>query len=147
MSRVSHLIPENMSRQFRRQRNVFPRLVQRFAPGTLGFLTLLVVAGGVFLHQISPMRDPSFVPNSGNAGSLLPWAKDISENTLLLGSFWLAILLASNLVVVLSQWRGARTQTISNFSSFLLWTWIGVIFFICIFLTFFGYLCVEWLID
>jgi hypothetical protein len=78
---------------------------------------------------------------------LLPWAKDISEDTLLLGSFWLAILLAINLVVILSQWRRARTHTTPKVLSFMLWTGIGTILFVCIFSIFFGYLCMEWLVD
>lgn len=136
-----------MSRDFREPRNVFSQLVQRFALVTLGFLMLLVVAGGVFMYQISPLRDPSFQPNSANAGSLIPWVRGVHEDTWLLVASVLAGLLATNLVLVLWQWSQPRTNVIPQFLLFMFWTGVGVILFSWLHLMFVCYLLVQWLVD
>jgi hypothetical protein len=136
-----------MSRDFREPRNVFSQLVQRFAPATLGFLMLLVVAGGVFAYQVSPLRDSSFQPNSANAGSLIPWMRDVSEDTWLQGSSVLAGLLATNFVLILRQRSQSITNAIPRFSRLAFWTVVGVIFFLIIELAFVFYLLEQWLVD
>ncbi len=136
-----------MSRDFREPRNVFSQLVQRFAFVTLGFLMLLVVASGVFMYQISPLRDSSFQPDSANAGSLIPWLRGVHEDTWLLGSSVLAGLLAINLVLILRQWSQLRTNPIPQFLLLMFWTGIGVVLFSWLELMFVGYLLAQWLVD
>ncbi len=136
-----------MSRDFKDPHNVFSQLTQRFAFTTLGFLILLVAAGGIFIYQISPLRDPSFQPDSGNAGSLIPWARGIYESIWTLGSPVLAGLLASNLVIVLWQWTQWRPHAISKFWLFIVWTGVGLVLFGFLHMMFLGYLMTQWLVD
>jgi hypothetical protein len=138
---------ESMSRDFREARNVFSQLVQRFTPATLGFLILLVVAGGVFAYQVSPLRDSSFQPNSANAGSLIPWMRGVDDNTWFQGSSVLAGLLAINLVLIIRQRIQSITNAIPRFLRLAFWTMVGVIFFLVIELAFVFYLLGQWLMD
>ena len=53
------------------------QLVHRFS---FMFLCLLLLgASGIFVYQISPLRNPSFQPNGANAGTLVPWLQNLSE--------------------------------------------------------------------
>jgi hypothetical protein len=108
---------------------------------------LLVVAGGIFTYQVSPLRDSSFQPNSANAGSLIPWMQGVGENIWLQGSSVLAGLLAINLVLILRQWRRSITHARPQFLRLIFWTMLGVIFFLLIELAFIFYLLEQWLID
>jgi hypothetical protein len=76
---------------------------------SFGFLFLLSAASAVFVHQISPLRNPTFQPNSANAGSLLPVWRGVTESTWLLGASALAVLLAISLTIVFWQWNRADT--------------------------------------
>jgi hypothetical protein len=136
-----------MPRDFRKPRNAFSQLVQRIDLVTLGCLILLVVAGGIFAYQVSPLRDSSFQPNSANAGSLIPWMRGVSENTWLQVSSVLAGLLAMNLVLILRQWSKLITNSIPRFLRLICWTVAGIILFILIELMFVLYLLGQWLID
>lgn len=136
-----------MSRDFRESRSVFSQLVQRSAFVTLKFLMLLTVASSVFIYQISPLRDPSFQPDSANAGSLIPWLQGVHENTWLLGSAVLAGLLAINLVLILWRWSQPRTNQIPQFLLLMSWAGIGVILFSWFDLMFVGYVLAQWLVD
>jgi hypothetical protein len=136
-----------MLRNFREPRNVFSQLVQRLAPASLGFLMLLVLAGGVFAYQVSPLRDPSFQPNSANAGSLIPWMRGVNDNTWLQGSSVLAGLLTINLVLILRQRSKSITHAIPRFLRLAFWTVLNVVLFLVIELAFVFYLLDQWLID
>jgi hypothetical protein len=71
---------------------------------SVGFLFLLAAASAVVVHQISPLRNPTFQPDSANAGSLLPGWRGVAESTWLLGASMLAILLAVSLTLLFWQW-------------------------------------------
>jgi hypothetical protein len=136
-----------MSRDFRAPRNLFFQLVQRFSYVTLATLILLVVAVVIFAYQVSPLRDPSFQPNSANAGSLIPWMQGISEATWIQGSSVLACLLSTNLVLILWQWSQQRINTIPRFLSFILWSLLGFVQFILLHLFFLYFFLAQWLVD
>ncbi|NJL48449.1 MAG: hypothetical protein HC929_14460 [Leptolyngbyaceae cyanobacterium SM2_5_2] len=71
-----------------------------------GFVGLagLSLALAVFIHTVSPLRDPTFERNSGNAGTPVPWLAWIPESAWLWGSFGLAALLALSLTWVFYHW-------------------------------------------
>ncbi len=135
-----------MSR-FRDPHHALSHLVSRSAFTTLGLLMLLLVAGGVFAYQLSPLRDPSFQPDSANAGSLLPWARGIYESTWILGSSVLAGFLASNLVLVFCRWARWRPSATPKFWLFIVWTGVGLVLFGLLDMVFIGYLMTQWLVD
>ena len=126
-----------MSRYFRKPRNISSQYVQWFALATLGFLMRLVVFSGVFVYQVSPLRDSSFQPNSANAGSLISWMQDINEDTWLRGAAVLAGLLTINLVFIFRQWIQSIVDLIA----------VGVMIFASLYLMFFIYLLEQWIID
>ncbi|MBD2112952.1 MULTISPECIES: hypothetical protein [Cyanophyceae] len=84
--------------------------VQRLSIVSFGGVMLLSAGLAGLIHQVSPLRDPSFQVNSANAGTLVPWLRWVSENTWLGTSFALAILLAVSLTLILRQWSHAPAQ-------------------------------------
>ena len=126
-----------MSRYFRKPRNISSPYVQWFALATLGFLMRLVVFSGVFVYQVSPLRDSSFQPNSANAGSLIRWMQGIDEATWTRGAAVLAGLLTINLVFIFRQWIQSIVDLIA----------VGVMIFASLYLMFFIYLLEQWIID
>jgi hypothetical protein len=114
------------------------RPVQRLSILSFGFLLIFSAAIAVFVHQISPLRDTNFQPNSGNAGSLIPWLRGVRENAWLQGAYGLAGLFAVSLVLVLRQWSQAlppritaqSQNALSKIAGFLFsirWIAIGVV--------------------
>jgi hypothetical protein len=136
-----------MLRDSRETRNSFPWLTRRFARFTLGLLLLLVVAIAIFIYQVSPLRDPSFQPNSANAGSLIPWMRGVSENAWMLSAAVLASLLSSNLAIVFWQWSKPRRSKFSQFFRAVFWVGGGAVMFILLYLTFALYLLAQWIVD
>jgi hypothetical protein len=136
-----------MSRDFRKPHNVFSQHVQWFTFATFGFLLRLVVSSGVFVYQVSPLRDSSFQPGSANAGSLIPWMQGVGEDTWLLGASVLAGLLATNLVFIFWQWSQSSTNAIQKILLLTCWIGVGVIIFTSLYMTFFFYLLGQWLVD
>jgi hypothetical protein len=136
-----------MSRDFRKPRNISSQRVQWFAFVTLGFLLRLVVSSGVFVYQVSPLRDSSFQPGSANAGSLIPWMQGVGEDTWMLGASVLAGLLATNLVFIFWQWSQSSTNVIQKILLLTCWIGVGVIIFTSLYLLFLFYLLGQWLVD
>jgi hypothetical protein len=136
-----------MQRDSRETRNAFPLLNPRLPLFTLVFLLLLVVAIAIFIYQISPLRDPSFQPNSANAGSLIPWMRGVSENTWMLSAAVLASLLSSNLAIVFWQWSKPRRSEFSQFFRAMFWVGGGAVMFILLYLIFVLYLLAQWIVD
>jgi hypothetical protein len=136
-----------MSRYFRKPHNRFSQHVQWFAFVTLGFLLRLVVSSGVFVYQVSPLRDSSFQPGSANAGSLIPWMQGVGEDTWMLGASVLAGLLATNLVFIFWQWSQSSTNVIQKILLLTCWIGVGIIIFTSLYLLFFFYLLGQWIID
>lgn len=121
-------------------------------------LLLLTIAWGVFVYQVSPLRDPSFQPNGGNAGSLLPWLQGVRESDWKWGATGLAGLWAVNTVV----WLWHRNQTARLISigqrqrgTTAFWRGvhlvtdlgIGLVTFAGLWLGFMAYLMAQWLVD
>lgn len=127
------------------------RLRQRFPVLTFGFLLTLSAASAVFIHQVSPLRDPAFYSKPLTGGSPLPWLQGVHEHTWLLGVSILAALLAISLTLVLRQWSlaqilpsGSQSQNTSSrkISSFLFSTpgiTIGIAICIGLFLWLMGH--------
>jgi hypothetical protein len=136
-----------MSRDFRKPRNVSSRHVQWFALATLGFLLRLVVFSGVFVYQVSPLRDSSFQPNSANAGSLIPWMQGVGEDTWLLGASVLAGLLTTNLVFIFWQCNQSIANEIPKPLRLTFSIGLGAILFILIDTMFLFYLLAQWIVD
>lgn len=82
---------------------MFPRQFQRFQLVSLGFSLLLLVAWVIFVYQVSPLRDPSFVPNAANAGSLVPWLSGVTEDNWYLAANILSFLLSTNITLIFAQ--------------------------------------------
>ncbi|MBD0334070.1 MAG: hypothetical protein ICV62_01145 [Cyanobacteria bacterium Co-bin13] len=84
-------------------------LTQRFSPALPWFL----LVGGIvlFVYQISPLRDPSFQPNSANAGTLVPWLQFLREDDWVLGAAVLAGILGARLTAAIyHRHRPVRRQ-------------------------------------
>lgn len=124
------------------------RLRQRFSLLSFGFLLTLSAASAVFIHQVSPTRDPAFYSKPLTGGSPLPWLQGISEDTWLLGASILAALLAISLTLVLRQWTLAQIRPSgSQLQNTFKWIVTAVIFFIGFKVLFFFYLLAQWIID
>ncbi len=111
---------------------------------SFGFSVLLAVAGGIFAYLVSPLRDATFQPSSANAGSLLPWMRGMTENYWILGANILAILLSTNITLILWQ-KSARNQSRLFHFIVIICVWLGI--FILLWIAFMGYLMSQWLID
>lgn len=131
------------------------QLVHRFS---FMFLCLLLLgASGIFVYQISPLRDPSFQPNGANAGTLVPWLRKLSEGNWVFVAAVLAAIIATVLTIILNQsYPRSRTRAIvdgqgglrrwlKRFDTLLIGTWI--VFFSVFWVTFVGYLLNQWIID
>lgn len=124
---------------------MFSQRLRRFYIVCLGFSLVLLIAGGIFVYQVSPLRDPTFQPNSANAGSLLPWLRGVTEAHWFLFANILAFLLSTNLTLLLPQ---QRVSTKNNWLPHLrLMILVWVILFIIFRFVFIVYLLNEWLID
>jgi hypothetical protein len=96
-----------------------PRSVKRLSLMIVGFILILTIGIGIFIHLVSPLRDPAFEPNSANAGSLLPWMRTISESHWTLGMNLFAIVVASSLTVLtklLSTVRNFRPSDLTQWT-------------------------------
>jgi hypothetical protein len=98
-------------------------LPRRLSVISFAFLVIVAAASAIFVHQVSPLRDVTFEPNSGNAGSLVPWLQDVSESDWLHGATVLAALLSSSLLLVL---RPYGLRKIAAFLSGAKWIFVGI---------------------
>lgn len=133
------------------------QLIHRLLPMFL--CTLLLGASGIiFVYHVSPLRDPSFQANGTmNAGTLVPWLRNLSEENWIFGSAILAAILATMLTIMLKQWcQPLDTHTIvyrqrrlrgwlERFNTVWFGTWI--VFFSVLWLAFIAYLLNQWMID
>ena len=67
-------------------------------------LVLLSAGLGMLIHRVSPLRDPSFVAISSNAGTLVTWLRWMPETAWVWASVALAMVTALSLTWVLYQW-------------------------------------------
>ena len=108
-------------------------------------MLLLTVASIIFAYLVSPLRDPTFQPNSANGGSLIPWLKSVKESDWLLGFNILAFLLSSNITLII----GHKWFSNKNYRLFyLVLTIIILVLLLCFFsYAFLLYLLAQWIID
>jgi hypothetical protein len=124
---------------------VFFQRVRSFYIFSLGFLLLLLFASGIFAYLVSPLRDPTFQPDSANAGSLVPWLQGVTEEHWLLGANILAFLLSTNLTLILWQrWVSNNNDWLLRFIN-MVFAW--VILFSVFWIMFMIYLLQQWLVD
>ncbi|MBD1852964.1 hypothetical protein H6F87_23750 [Cyanobacteria bacterium FACHB-502] len=129
---------------------------------SLGLLLLLTLASGIFVYQVSPLRDPAFQPNSANAGSLIPGLRQVPEIYWIWGATGLAGLLTTNLVVLLwqlslpfntvdiagQQQQGTRVVRWTVLIVMLVtYVGLGLVLFAGLYFVFVGYLLGQWLVD
>jgi hypothetical protein len=115
------------------------RFPQRFSIASLIFLVFVTGASAIFVYLVSPLRDPAFQPNSGNAGTLVWWLQGVPERNWVMVAIILAGLLAINSMLVLWHLRIARQ--ISMLMLFCFWMWL-VLYYV-----FLSYLGAQWLVD
>ncbi|KAM3116191.1 hypothetical protein [Phormidesmis sp. 146-33] len=125
----------------------------RYLPAiSLGFLVGLTVPIALFIHRISPLRNPTFVPSSANAGTLISRYRFITEQDWLQWATMFAGVLAVNATIVLWQEFHRRSSTtqgqglVSIFSA-IVWLSLGTALFALIWLTFMVYLLFQYIID
>lgn len=130
---------------------MFFQFVQRFYKASLGVLLLLLVVSRIFVYQVSPLRNPTFEPNSANAGSLVWWLQDVREEHWMMGACVLAFLLSTNLTLVFWQWYQSLTIDLpkqnAELRSFNLCIVIWALLFLGLWLGFVSYLLDQWLVD
>lgn len=124
---------------------MFLQQIRRFSILSLLFLLLLTVANLIFVYLVSPLRDPTFQPNSANGGSLVPWLKSLKDSDWLFWSSILAFLLSSNITVVI--WQPKLSNPDKRLFYFLVMVISVVVIFCFLYYTFLIYLLTQWLID
>ena len=75
---------------------------------SFGLIMTVTIAIGLFIHQISPLRDPTFQRDSANAGSLIPWMRGVSQQQWVLGANVLAGVVAISLTVLFRHYSHIR---------------------------------------
>lgn len=133
------------------------RTLQRLSGLSFVVVMLLSAAGAVLIHQASPLRDPTFQPNSGNAGSLLPAFQHVRESDWINGVTVLAALLALSFVLFLFLWQYQGSMTTSPVSQpkgtlrkilqFFLWVSFGLVTFTGVWIAWLSFLMTQWLVD
>ncbi|MBD2242297.1 hypothetical protein [Nostoc sp. FACHB-888] len=119
--------------------------VRQFSIFSLVFLLFLTIAISLFAYQVSPLRDPSFQPDSANGGSLIDWMQSVTEDHWLLLANIIAFLLSTNLTLII--WQRRRFHQNNKWLSFIIMTVTWTIFFGSFWLISRIYLLKQWLID
>ena len=131
------------------------KVLNRLPALSFGLIVMMTIAIVIFVHYVSPLRDPTFQPNSANAGSLLPWMRGISEDQWVLGANLLAGAFASSLTVLIRHYSRihifrsatpAKRTTIQTLLA-LYWFATGTVLYLGLTLRFFVYLLQQWIID
>ncbi len=106
---------------------------------SLRFLVLVMFVSAIFVHLVSPLRDPAFQPNGANAGTVIKELKGVSEADWMQAVVILAGLLATNCTIVLWQqkiWKDIRAFVIFGL---VMWYLLSFVFRL--------YLVVQWIVD
>ncbi|MCC5650906.1 hypothetical protein LC609_13900 [Nostoc sp. XA013] len=119
--------------------------VRQFSIFSLVFLLFLTIAISLFAYQVSPLRDPSFQPDSANGGSLIDWMQSVTEDHWLLLANIIAFLLSTNIILII--WQKRRFHQNNKWLSFIIMTVTWTIFFGSFWLISRIYLLKQWLID
>ncbi len=125
---------------------------QYFPTISLGFLVGLTVPMALFIYRISPLRNPTFVPNSANAGTLISRFRLITEQDWIEWATMFAGMLSVNATIVLWQEFHRRSritqwQVPVRILGAIAWLTIGTTLFALIWMTFVVYLLTQWIID
>ncbi|MEL7068274.1 MAG: hypothetical protein AAGN15_06415 [Cyanobacteria bacterium J06581_3] len=89
------------------------RRVERYFTVSAYALLIIAIAIAIVAYLVSPLRDPSFVPQSANAGATVSWLRP--ERYWIIGLNTLAITLATNTTVLRwLKWRTRRAITPTN---------------------------------
>lgn len=118
---------------------------ERFQFISLGFSLFLVLAWVILVYQVSPFRDPSFQPYSGNCSTLVPWLSGVRESDWVLSAQILAFALSSNVAFIFAQ--QVRHRGSHWLVRFIATTGIWLITFIVFNFIFIFYLLSECLVD
>ncbi|MBW4425875.1 MAG: hypothetical protein KME50_15855 [Nostoc desertorum CM1-VF14] len=119
--------------------------IRQFSIFSLVLLLFLTIAISLFAYQVSPLRDPSFQPDSANGGSLIDWMQSVTEDHWLLLANIIAFLLSTNLTLII--WQRRRFNQNNKWLSFIIMTVTWTIFFGSFWLISRIYLLKQWLID
>ncbi len=132
------------------------QLFHSFSFKSLGFFLLLTVVSGVFVYQVSPLRDPAFQPNSGNGGTLMPWLQGIGDKHWTGLITLLASVLATNATVLIQRRSPLNITRLAEQSdlngvktALLVMVWLGlwVLIFGGFWVLFIGFLLNQWMLD
>ncbi len=115
------------------------RISRRLSIASLIFLVLVTVMSAIFVHEVSPLRDPAFQPNSANAGSPVWWVKGVGEPAWIRAAVILAGVLAINSMLVLWTHRIVRQIGLLMMLGFGMWFLLYLVFLL--------YLLGQWLVD
>jgi hypothetical protein len=120
--------------------------IRHFYIFSLIFLLFLTIATSLFAYQVSPLRDPTFRPDSANGGSLIPWMQGVTEDHWLLLANIIAFSLSTNIILIIWQMRRFYyyyNKWIILITMTVTWTMLfGSFMFTSI-----TYLLMQWLID
>ena len=119
--------------------------IRHFSIFSLVFLLFLTIATSIFAYQVSPLRNPTFQPDSANGGSLIPWMQGVTEDHWLLLANIIAFSLSTNLTLIIWQWR--RFYQNNKWVSFITMTVTWTMLFGSFMLISIIYLLMQWLVD
>lgn len=119
--------------------------IRHFYIFSLTFLLFLTIATSLFAYQVSPLRDPTFLPDSANGGSLIPWMQGVTEDHWLLLANVVAFFLSTNLTLII--WQTLRFYYQNKWISFITITITWTMLFGSFMFTSITYLLMQWLID
>jgi hypothetical protein len=94
--------------------------IRHFSIFSLVLLLFLTIATSLFAYQVSPLRDPTFQPNSANAGSLIAWMQGVTEGHWVLLASIIAFSLSTNLTLII--WQGWRFHQNNKWVSLIVMT-------------------------
>ncbi len=115
------------------------KIFRHLSIASLIFLVLVTVLSAIFVHEVSPLRDPAFQPNSANAGPEITELDGVSENNWLQAAVILSGLLATNFTLVLWKLRMWRDT-----GALLM---LGLMMWLLLYFVFLFYLLGQWIVD
>ena len=115
------------------------RVFRRLSIASLIFLVLVTGVSAIFVHQVSPLRDPAFQPNSANAGTVVRELEGVSEENWMQAVIILSGLLALNFTLVL--WQMGRERQIAPLPM------VGLAMWALLYYVFMFYLFGQWIVD
>lgn len=119
--------------------------IRHFSIFSLMFLLFLTIATSLFAYQVSPLRDPTFRPDSANGGTLIPWMQGVTEDHWLLLANIIAFSLSTNLTLII--WQARRFHHHNKWLSFITMIVTWTMLFGSFMFTSITYLLMQWLVD